>query len=71
MSVDQLKIKLISMGNTFLASFILGVATSIYSTGSIEWTTAFWIALVIAGVRAGVAAIVANFVPQRLGGNRR
>jgi hypothetical protein len=42
----------------------------LYTLGTIEWTSTFWIAVIIAGFRAGIAAIVSNFVPVRLGGKR-
>ena len=65
---DQIKVKLISVGNTFITSFILGVGATLYTMGTVEWTATFWISLLIAGARAGIVAITASLVPQRLGG---
>jgi len=70
MTSDNVKVKLISIGNTFATAFILGICASLYTLGTIEWTSTFWIAVIIAGFRAGIAAIVSNFVPVRLGGKR-
>jgi hypothetical protein len=64
------KIKLISAGNTFVTAFLLAIAGSLSTVGIIEWTSAFWIALAMAGLRAGLAAIVAQFTPVRLGGKK-
>lgn len=66
---DSLKKELISAGNTFLATFI-GTIGAMLSAGSIEWTWAFWAALAIAGLRAGIKAVTAYFVSTRLGGKK-
>ena len=63
---DQVKIFLISAGNTFLATFVSVVAVTLQS--GIQWTTAFWVALALAAVRAAVKAVVSRFVPVSLGG---
>jgi hypothetical protein len=70
MTLDEFKVKLISFGVTFITSFVLGIALFLNSLGTIEWSWAFWGAVIIAGARAGVSAIVANFIPVRLGGKR-
>lgn len=67
---DQLKVRLISLGNTFVTAFILTVATGITMVGSIEWTTAFWVGIAMSGVRAGIAELVKTITPIRLGGKR-
>jgi hypothetical protein len=67
---DALKVRLISIGNTFVASFLLAVSTSIYQIGHIEWTTSFWISIAIAAVRFAFAEVMKTFIPQRLGGRK-
>jgi hypothetical protein len=67
---DQVKIKLISFSNLFVSAFLLTIAGSIYTMGTIEWTASFWIPILIVGVNAGIAAIVARFTPVKLGGKR-
>ena len=64
---NNVKIELISIANTFGASF-LASAGAILATGSITWTTAFWTSLAIAAIRSGVKAVVKQFTPVALGG---
>ncbi len=66
---DTTKAELISAFNTFLASFLLVVATTV-STGSIEWTIAFWGAIFSAALRSAIKAAINTFVPVRLGGRK-
>lgn len=68
---NELKVRLISLGNTFVTAFILTVATSISLAGVIEWTAAFWIGIAVAGVRAAIAEVVKSFTPISLGGRRK
>lgn len=68
---DQLKVRLISWGNTFATGFLLSVATALYLGGTVQWTSAFWIGLVITGTRAGIAEVVKLATPQKLGGRRK
>ena len=67
---NETKIKLISAGNTFATAFLLAIGASFSTVGTIEWTSAFWIAILMAGLRAGIAALVAKFTPIRLGGKK-
>lgn len=66
---DNLKVQLISAGNTFLATF-LGVVGTTLATGSIEWTTAFWASIAIAAIRAAVKAVTEQFISRSLGGKK-
>lgn len=68
---DQLKVRLISAANTFTTAFLLTIATSISMVGVIEWTTAFWVGIAMAGVRAGIAELVKSFTPVKLGGRKK
>lgn len=65
---DKLKMELISVGNTFLATFLLGVATSL--KGGVEWTSAFWFSVLIAASRMALKAVINQFLPAKLGGKR-
>lgn len=65
---DTFKKNLISWGNTFISAFILTVAASLSIMGSIEWTSAFWIPIVLTGLRAGIAELVKILTPVKLGG---
>jgi len=67
---DALKIRLISIGNTFGSSFLLAVSTSIYQIGHIEWTTSFWIALAVAAARFAFSEVMKSFIPKTLGGRK-
>lgn len=67
---DTLKVRLISWANTFVSAFLLAVAASITAVGAIEWTTAFWISLAMTGARAGIAELLKQFTPVRLGGKK-
>ncbi len=67
---DELKVKLVSALNTFIASFLTVVGTTLL-TGGIQWSWAFWAAIGIAAVRAAVKAVIDQFVPQKLGGKKR
>ena len=68
---DSFKTRLISVGNTFVSAFLLAVATSLYQINQIEWTTSFWVAIVISATRLAVAEVVKSFTPVHLGGRRR
>lgn len=67
---DKIKTELISAGNTFLSTFILAVATTITSTGGVEWSLAFWGAVALAALRVAIKAVINSFVPERLGGRK-
>lgn len=67
---DKNKERVISLFNTFGSTFILTVATLLLATGSPEWTVAFWGGLLTAGVREAFKAVVATYVPVRLGGRK-
>lgn len=68
---DATKEKLISALYTFGSTFILVLATSITTVGTVEWTTAFWGGVAIAALRAGIKAVIGIYVPVALGGKKR
>lgn len=53
---------LISVSQTFLATFITVVAVQISQFGTVEFTFAFWSGIVLAGARAGLKAVIAGGV---------
>lgn len=65
---DELKVKLISAANTFLATFVVAVGVSIQ--GGIEWTGAFWFSAIIMAARVALKEVINQFLPVRLGGKR-
>ena len=67
---DQLKVRLISLGNAFATGFILAVAAYINTSGSIVWSDTFWVGVIVAGVNAGIVEVTKSFTPVRLGGRR-
>jgi Na+/H+ antiporter NhaA len=68
---DQLKVQLISAAKTFGVVFLITVATVLTQDGTaIEWTSVFWFSIITAGVRAGVSAVIAPFIPVKLGGKK-
>lgn len=64
---DNIKVKLISAWNTFIAAFLTVISATI-AAGSVQFSQAFLLALLIAAMRAGVKAVIDTFVPVRLGG---
>lgn len=67
---DEIKIQLISAGNTFIATFLSVFGASLLTTGTLEFSGAFWGGLIIAAVRAAVKAVINSFVPVKLGGRK-
>lgn len=68
---DKTKVVLISALNTFLATFIVAVSVALSSENiEIQWTIAFWLPLAAAAARAGVKAVIEQFVPVKLGGKK-
>lgn len=65
---DELKVKLISAANTFLATFIVAVGTQLQS--GVEWTGAFFVAIIVAAARAALKEVINSFLPVRLGGKK-
>ena len=65
---DTLKTELISAGNTFFATILTVVATTV--SGGVEWTSAFWVALALTAIRTATRAVINSFVPTRLGGRK-
>lgn len=65
---DEFKTSLISAGNTFIATFLVAVGTSLQ--GGIEWTGAFWISVIVMAGRVAIKTIINQFLPTRLGGVR-
>ncbi len=66
---DTTKAELISALNTFIATFLTVVATTI-SGGGVEWTIAFWSAIFLAAFRSAIKVVINTFVPVRLGGRK-
>ena len=67
---NNTKIQLISAGQTFVATFLVVLGTSLTTVGTLEWTTAFMGSLILAAVRAAVKAVISQFVPMALGGKK-
>ncbi len=66
---NSTKTEIISIVNTFLATFLSIVAVT--ASSHIEWTLTFWSSLAIAGIRAGIKAVINQFVPTTLGGVKK
>lgn len=67
---DQLKVRLITLGNAFATGFILAIATYIKTSGEIVWSDTFWVGVIVAGVNAGIIEVTKSFTPIRLGGRK-
>lgn len=65
---DELKVKLISAANTFVATFVVAIGTQL--GGGIEWTGAFMVSIVVAAGRAALKEVINSFLPVKLGGKR-
>lgn len=61
-----LKEHLLSAVQTFIATFLLVIGTSLQS--GIEWTAAFWGALALTAARAALKEVFAKFAPMSFGG---
>lgn len=68
---DKQKEQLISIGKTFGTAFIVAAATTLLAADTIEWSFAFWTAIATAALRAGISAVIAPFIPVKLGGKKR
>ena len=67
---DNIKVQLISAGNTFLATFLSVLGTALLTAGTLEISGAFWGSLIVTAARAAVKAVVNSFVPVQLGGRK-
>ncbi|MFA6315000.1 MAG: hypothetical protein WC648_01340 [Candidatus Paceibacterota bacterium] len=67
---DETKTKLISFAKTFGTAFIVAAATTLVAADQIEWTLAFWGAVGTAGLRSAITALIAPFLPIKLGGKK-
>jgi hypothetical protein len=68
---DKTKEQLISAVKTFAVAFIVTSAAILTSADSISWTFAFWGAVATAGLRAGITALIAPYIPVNLGGKKK
>lgn len=67
---DETKKKIVEEIQTFAIAFIVAAAAILTNAEAITWTTAFWSSVAIAGVRAGITALIAPFLPTKLGGKK-
>jgi hypothetical protein len=67
---DTTKELLISAGKTFATAFVVTVAISFVESDTISWTLSFWGAIATAGLRAGISAVIAPYIPVKLGGKK-
>lgn len=61
---------LVSALQTFIATFLSALGVAISATGTLQWTWAFWSALLLAAVRAAVREVFAQYAPAKLGGRK-
>lgn len=67
---DILKEHLVSAGQTFFSTF-LTVLGGTLAAGEIAWTGAFWGAVILTAVRAGVKEVFARLATPQLGGRKK
>jgi len=67
---DETKVKLISFIKTFGTAFLVAAATTLVAANQIEWTIAFWGAVATAGLRSAITAVIAPYLPVKLGGRK-
>lgn len=65
---EIVKEHIISGLQTFAATFLTVIATTLSS--GVEWTGAFWGAVLLAAIRAGIKEVVARTFPVSLGGRK-
>ena len=68
---DTLKVRLISVFNTFGSTFVFVLASSLVTFHSPEWTAAFWGGILMAALREAFKAVVLMFTPVQLGGRKK
>lgn len=66
---QEIKDKLISASQTFIASFLTVIAST-FASGGIEWTGAFFGALALSAVRVALKEVWVKFMPIALGGKK-
>lgn len=67
---NETKTQIISAVKTFVVAFLVAGLTIISNTETISWTYAFWGAIATAGIRAGITAVIAPYIPVKLGGKK-
>lgn len=67
---NELKTQIISAVKTFLSAFLITVAIIFIETDTIVLNSVFWVSLGIAGFRAGLSALIAPYIPVKLGGKK-
>lgn len=67
---DKTKELLISTAKTFGTAFIVTVALTFIEADKIDWTLSFWGAIATAGLRSGITAVIAPYIPTKLGGKK-
>lgn len=65
------KSHIISILQTFVSALLLAIAASVASGMTLQWTSAFWISLIIAAVRQAVKITWQNVLPVSVGGKPR
>lgn len=68
---DKLKTEGVSILITFISSFLLALGASIQATGGIEWSTSMLMALIVAGARAGVKAVIERHALKMVGAPKK
>lgn len=68
--MSDFKIHLQSALQTFVAGFLATLGAQLSNGMTIEWTSTFWIALILAAVRSGVKVAFEQFAPEILGGKK-
>lgn len=67
---NETKAEIISAGKTFAVAFIVTIAISFTQATNMDWSIAFWGSLAMAGLRAGITAVIAPYIPTKLGGKK-
>lgn len=68
MTKEILKEHALSFAQTFLASFLLTILTTLQ--GDVTWTGAFWGSVALAAARSAIKEGFARFAPISLGGRK-
>ena len=66
---DKIKGEIFSISQTFLASFILIIASLIVEGRDVQWTIAFWISITMGAIRSALKIVIQKYAPTYLGGN--
>lgn len=68
---EKLKTEGVSILITFVSSFLLALGASLQTTGGVEWNSAMIMALIVAGARSAVKAVIERHALKMVGAAKK